>query len=186
MGIDQCNDWSKGIKYGNELLKVIWSVPQCLFLCQIYICLLKSSMRPWLLKSLRTLCPLDSLRAGVRLLTKEKEKFVTCPEMAVIQGRLQQQFPGALEDLLKVFSSDDRSLQTQLGRQKCWLTWEQDWREESSYVAEGENWGTLLQQKRDVDSNHLLTTEIHFIKLLCSMVKLSSWRTERLESSLLW
>lgn len=149
MGVDQCNDWSKRIKYGNELLKVIWSVPQCLFLCQIYICLLKSSVRAWLLKYLRTLCPLYSLRAGVRRLTKEKEKFVTCPEMAVIKGRLQQQFPGALECLLKVFSSDERSLQTQLGRQKCWLTWEQDWREESSFVAEGENWGMLLQQKME-------------------------------------
>lgn len=39
----------------------------------------------------------------------ENQKFVTCPEMTVIKSRLQKQFPGTLEDLLKVFSLDDRS-----------------------------------------------------------------------------
>lgn len=76
----------------------------------------------------------------MRLLTTGKEKFVTCPEMAVIKARLQQQFPGALEDLLKVFFSDDvSSLQTQLASQKCWLAWKQGQREKSSFVEEGEN-----------------------------------------------
>lgn len=39
----------------------------------------------------------------------EKQEFATCPEMAVIDSRLQKQFPGTLEDLLKVFSLADRS-----------------------------------------------------------------------------
>lgn len=45
---------------------------------------------------------------GVRLLTTQREKFVSCPEMAPVKARMQHRFPGALKDLLKASFSSDR------------------------------------------------------------------------------
>lgn len=104
--------------------------------------------------------------------------------MAVNKARLQQQFPGTLVDLLKVFSPGDISSLQTVREAEALLGMGARSKKGSSSVEQGEQRGALLQQKRDMDLNHLLAPEINFISLLYAMIKLNSWRNKRQESSL--
>lgn len=104
--------------------------------------------------------------------------------MAVNKARLQQQFPETLVDLLKVFSPGDRSSLQTVREAEVLLGMGTRSKKGSSSVEQGKQRGALLQQKWDMDLNHLLAPEIHFISLLYAMVKLNSCRNKRQESSL--
>lgn len=107
--------------------------------------------------------------------------------MAVIKARLQQQFPGALEDLLKVFFSDDvSSLQTQLASQKCWLAWKQGQREKSSFVEEGENWGELLQQKMGCGFEPSVSSGDSFFQAIICYDKTEQLEERKAGEQLVW
>lgn len=114
MGVVQYKSWGKRAKYEN---RSYWKSSD-LFLSLPLVP--ASSWEWWERQLLEFLSTLYSLCAeGVRILTTEREvKVVSCHEMAPVKARIQQQFPGALEDLLKEFFSSDRSLHTQLGTHK--------------------------------------------------------------------
>lgn len=98
---------------------------------------------------------------------------MSCPETAPVKARMQQQFPGALEDLLKAFFfffSKDISLHS-------WGHTSTGWPGNKAEEKRADLWTrgrTEVHCCRDVGLNYLLSSVIHFLKLLYPMAKLSS------------